>query len=632
MRPRPRRSGDGRIGTPTRGGHPWCYPAYRRCWKPTPRGAGTRRRSTAEPPVVVGSVHRRTAALPTLRSRHIRSSSELGPGILRATRANATATADATRTDRSAVLPRPIGPPSRASRPATGRTVIPPRAPARPLTAAHGRRATAPSAPHSSHHTLHTPQEYLLVTTTTEPTTTTPLDSLLKADLHQLASALGIQGAARLRKSELVEAITSTRSTVRPPAEVARPAQPARARSDGPAQPDTAAASDLLPVAGVLDIREGNAVLRTSGYLPGPTDVHLPAGQVRALGLRTGDVLTGAVGPGATRPGGARSGASRPRAGAARPQLARVDTVNGNPAEESRPRPAFHELTPLYPHRQLRLESESDPRQLTGRVIDLVAPIGKGQRGLIVAPPKAGKTLVLQSIAEAIARNHPEAHLMVVLVDERPEEVTDMRRSVKGEVIASTFDRPAREHIALAELAIERAKRLVELGHDVVVLLDSLTRLARAHNATAPANGRTLSGGLDASVLQHPKRLFGAARSIENGGSLTILATALVDTGSRMDDLIFEEFKSTGNMELRLDRRLADRRVFPAVDVKASGTRREELLLGPARTPATWALRRALGGLDTQQATELLLDRVKRTRGNADLLRQVVTNSPSHQV
>ncbi|MFB7671493.1 transcription termination factor Rho [Kitasatospora purpeofusca] len=483
------------------------------------------------------------------------------------------------------------------------------------------------------------------MTTTTEPTTTTttPLDSLLKADLHQLASALGIQGAARLRKGELVEAITSTRSAVRPPAPAevprpaggesggGRPAQRARARSDGPAQPDTAAASDLLPVAGVLDIREGNAVLRTSGYLPGPTDVHLPAGQVRALGLRTGDVLTGAIRPGATRSGEARSGASRPRAGAARPQLARVDTVNGNPAEESRPRPAFHELTPLYPHRQLRLETESDPRQLTGRVIDLVAPIGKGQRGLIVAPPKAGKTLVLQSIAEAIARNHPEAHLMVVLVDERPEEVTDMRRSVKGEVIASTFDRPAREHIALAELAIERAKRLVELGHDVVVLLDSLTRLARAHNATAPANGRTLSGGLDASVLQHPKRLFGAARSIENGGSLTILATALVDTGSRMDDLIFEEFKSTGNMELRLDRRLADRRVFPAVDVKASGTRREELLLGPARTPATWALRRALGGLDTQQATELLLDRVKRTRGNADLLRQVVTNSPSHQ-
>nr|WP_052709681.1 transcription termination factor Rho [Streptomyces sp. NRRL S-495] len=467
------------------------------------------------------------------------------------------------------------------------------------------------------------------MTTTTEPTTTgTPLDGLLKADLHQLASALGIQGAARLRKGELVEAITSTRSTVRPPvpAEVPRPAQRARARSDGPAQPDTAAGSDLVAVAGVLDIREGNAVLRTSGYLPGPTDVHLPAGQVRALGLRTGDVLTGAIRPVATRPG-----ATRPRAGGARPQLARVDTVNGCPAEESRPRPAFHELTPLYPHRQLRLETESDPRQLTGRVIDLVAPIGKGQRGLIVAPPKAGKTLVLQSIAEAIARNHPEAHLMVVLVDERPEEVTDMRRSVKGEVIASTFDRPAREHIALAELAVERAKRLVELGHDVVVLLDSLTRLARAHNATAPANGRTLSGGLDASVLQHPKRLFGAARSIENGGSLTILATALVDTGSRMDDLIFEEFKSTGNMELRLDRRLADRRVFPAVDVKASGTRREELLLGPARTPATWALRRALGGLDTQQATELLLDRVKRTRGNADLLRQVVTNSPSRQ-
>nr|WP_255360282.1 transcription termination factor Rho [Kitasatospora sp. MBT66] len=614
---------------PGRRGHPWCYPAYRRCWKPTPRGAGTRRHCTAEPLVVAGqdtgiskqlqrSVPGTSAAAESARPGH-------SPGAPAPTR------------QRPPTPPAPTVPRSCRGRFAR-RPAYPDRIPAEPRS--RSAHLTGRSRP-PSHRTLrttffaphpYTPQEYLLVTTTTEPTTTTPLDGLLKADLHQLASALGIQGAARLRKSELVEVITSTRSTVRPPAEVARPAQPARARSDGPAQPDTAAASDLLPVAGVLDIREGNAVLRTSGYLPGPTDVHLPAGQVRALGLRTGDVLTGAVRPGVNRSGEARSGATRPRAGAARPQLARVDTVNGNPAEESRPRPAFHELTPLYPHRQLRLETESDPRQLTGRVIDLVAPIGKGQRGLIVAPPKAGKTLVLQSIAEAIARNHPEAHLMVVLVDERPEEVTDMRRSVKGEVIASTFDRPAREHIALAELAIERAKRLVELGHDVVVLLDSLTRLARAHNATAPANGRTLSGGLDASVLQHPKRLFGAARSIENGGSLTILATALVDTGSRMDDLIFEEFKSTGNMELRLDRRLADRRVFPAVDVRASGTRREELLLGPARTPATWALRRALGGLDTQQATELLLDRVKRTRGNADLLRQVVTNSPSHQV
>ncbi|WP_241681669.1 transcription termination factor Rho [Streptomyces sp. CB01881] len=431
-----------------------------------------------------------------------------------------------------------------------------------------------------------------------------------------------------MRKGELVEAITAERSTGRPPTPTAgprpagieshtgRPALPAprtRGRSGRPERPATTAGSDLVPVAGVLDVREGNAVLRTSGYLAGPTDVPLPAGQVRALGLRPGDVLTGAT---------------RPRAGgAARPPLARIDTVNGSTVDESGPRPVFHELTPLYPQQQLHLET--DRQQLTGRVIDLVAPIGKGQRGLIVAPPKAGKTIVLQTIAAAIARNHPECHLMVVLVDERPEEVTDMRRSVKGEVIASTFDRPAREHIALAELAVERAKRLVELGHDVVILLDSLTRLARAHNATAPSHGRTLTGGLDATALQHPKRLFGAARNIENGGSLTILATTLVDTGSRMDDLIFEEFKSTGNMELRLDRRLADRRVFPAVDVKASGTRREELLLGHARTPATWALRRALGGLDAQQAAELLLDRLKRTGSNADLLRQVATSSPA---
>ncbi|WTG93995.1 transcription termination factor Rho [Kitasatospora sp. NBC_01560] len=437
-----------------------------------------------------------------------------------------------------------------------------------------------------------------------------------------------------MRKAELVEAITAERSAARRATPTAaprtahtggrRPAFPSPRTGRNPdrpaAQPDSTAAGDLAPVAGVLDIREGSAVLRTSGYLPGPADAHLPAGQVRALGLRSGDVLTGAM---------------RSRAGGERPTLARIDTINGTAiatgtgtgADEARTRPAFHELTPLYPQQQLLLET--GPQQLTGRIIDLVAPIGKGQRGLIVAPPKAGKTLVLQSIAAAIARNHPEAHLMVVLVDERPEEVTDMRRSVRGEVIASTFDRPAREHIALTELAVERAKRLVELGHDVVVLLDSLTRLARAHNATAPAHGRTLSGGLDAAALQHPKRLFGAARNIENGGSLTILATALVDTGSRMDDLIFEEFKSTGNMELRLDRRLADQRIFPAVDVKASGTRRDELLLGPARTPATWALRRALAGLDTHHAAELLLDRLKRTGSNAELLRQVVTASPA---
>ncbi|MGW2398087.1 transcription termination factor Rho [Kitasatospora sp. NPDC001664] len=459
---------------------------------------------------------------------------------------------------------------------------------------------------------------------TIDPSTTEALDGLLKADLHHLASALGIPGNSRLRKGELVEAITAKRAaatapaapaTVRPPAQV--PAQPPEPDRDG-----------LLPAAGVLDLRDGKAFLRTSGYLPGPTDLHVSPGQVRALGLRRGDVLTGATQQPAG-PAQPRNGSNRhPAGGERRPLLARIDTVNGRRTEDGpQHRPAFHDLTPLYPQEQLRLET--GPRELTGRVVDLVAPIGKGQRGLIVAPPKAGKTMVVQSVADAIARNHPEAHLMVVLVDERPEEVTEMRRTVRGEVIASTFDRPAREHIALADLAIERAKRLVELGHDVVVLLDSITRLARAHNTAAPSNGRTLSGGLDAGALQEPKRLFGAARNTENGGSLTILATALVDTGSRLDDQVFEEFKSTGNMELRLDRRLADKRVFPALDVRASGTRREELLLGPARTSAAWTLRRVLNAQDTQQATELLLERLKRTPTNDDFLRQVATNSPA---
>nr|BEK71311.1 hypothetical protein KPHV_85380 [Kitasatospora purpeofusca] len=471
------------------------------------------------------------------------------------------------------------------------------------------------------------------MTTANHPNPTESLTGLLKADLHQLASALGIPGNSKLRKSELVEAIIAKRAAAEP-VDAEPPALPPARVPAEPPEPDH---DGLLPAAGVLDLRDGKAFLRTSGYLPGPTDLHISPGQVRALGLRRGDVLTGATQPPASpsRPSGGPAAQPKPRNGSARrpadgdrrPLLARIDTVNGRRTGDGpQHRPAFHELTPLYPQRQLRLET--GPRELTGRVVDLVAPIGKGQRGLIVAPPKAGKTLVVQSVAAAIARNHPEVHLMVVLVDERPEEVTEMRRTVRGEVIASTFDRPAREHIALADLAIERAKRLVELGHDVVVLLDSITRLARAHNAAAPSNGRTLSGGLDATALQEPKRLFGAARNTENGGSLTILATALVDTGSRLDDLVFEEFKSTGNMELRLDRRLADKRVFPAVDVRASGTRREELLLGPARTTATWTLRRVLTAQDTQQATELLLERLKRTPANDDFLRQVVTNSP----
>ncbi len=377
---------------------------------------------------------------------------------------------------------------------------------------------------------------------------------------------------------------------------------------------------DLIQVTGVLDLRDGHAFLRTSGYQPGPADLHVSTAQIRDLGLRPGDTITGV-----TRAiGGA--GGSRGR-GDRRPSLTRVDAVNGLAPERARKRPVFGELTPLHPDEQFRLETE--PGVLATRVIDLVAPVGKGQRGLIVAPPKTGKTVVVQTIAAALARNHPEAHLMVVLVDERPEEVTDMQRSVRGEVLASTFDRPAREHIALAELAIERAKRLVELGQDVVVLLDSITRLARAYNTAAPATGRTLTGGVDATALHLPKKFFGAARNIEDGGSLTIVATALVDTGSRMDDLIFEEFKSTGNMELRLDRKLADKRVFPAVDVKASGTRREELLLGPERTSATWTLRRVLNALDTQQATELLLTQLKQSPTNADLLDRVAAGRPS---
>jgi len=307
--------------------------------------------------------------------------------------------------------------------------------------------------------------------------------------------------------------------------------------------------------------------------------------------------------------------------------IVKVDSINGQTIEEAASRVEFGKLTPLYPQERLRLETE--PTKITQRIIDLVAPIGKGQRGLIVAPPKAGKTIVMQQIANAITTNNPEVHLMVVLVDERPEEVTDMQRTVKGEVIASTFDRPAEDHTTVAELAIERAKRLVELGHDVVVLLDSITRLGRAYNLAAPASGRILSGGVDASALYPPKRFFGAARNIEHGGSLTILASALVETGSKMDEVIFEEFKGTGNMELRLSRQLADKRIFPAVDVNASGTRREEMLMGADEVKITWKLRRALAGLDQQQALEIVLGRLKETTSNVEFLMQVQKSMPA---
>ncbi|MEV8094123.1 transcription termination factor Rho [Kitasatospora sp. NPDC085879] len=371
----------------------------------------------------------------------------------------------------------------------------------------------------------------------------------------------------------------------------------------------------LIPVAGILDILDNYAFVRTSGYLPGQNDVYVSLAQVRKHGLRKGDAITGAV----RQP---RDGERREKFNA----MVRLDSVNGTDPDGSRNRPEFGKLTPLYPQERLRLET--DPGVLTTRIIDLVSPIGKGQRGLIVAPPKTGKTMIMQAIANAITHNNPECHLMVVLVDERPEEVTDMQRSVKGEVISSTFDRPAEDHTTVAELAIERAKRLVELGHDVVILLDSITRLGRAYNLAAPASGRILSGGVDSTALYPPKKFFGAARNIENGGSLTILATALVETGSRADEVVFEEFKGTGNMELKLDRKLSDKRIFPAVDVDASSTRKEEILLGKEELAVTWKLRRVLHALDSQQAIELLLDKMKQTKSNAEFLMQIAKTTP----
>jgi transcription termination factor Rho len=384
-------------------------------------------------------------------------------------------------------------------------------------------------------------------------------------------------------------------------------------------EPETVIADDdvLIPIAGILDVLENYSFVRTTGYLPGPNDVYVSLSQVRKHGLRKGDVIEGAV----RQP---KDGERREKFNA----LVRLDKVNGLDPDESVRRPEFSKLVPLYPQDRLRLES--DPTNMATRIIDLISPIGKGQRGLIVSPPKAGKTMILQAIANAITKNNPECHLMVVLVDERPEEVTDMQRTVKGEVIHSTFDHPADDHTTVAELAIERAKRLVEMGHDVVVLLDSITRLGRAYNQAAPASGRILSGGVDSTALYPPKRFFGAARNIENGGSLTILATALIETGSRMDEVIFEEFKGTGNMELRLRRELADKRLFPAVDVDASSTRKEEILLAPDELKVIWQLRRVLHALEPQQALELLMEQMRKTRSNAEFLLQVQKTTLGH--
>jgi transcription termination factor Rho len=385
---------------------------------------------------------------------------------------------------------------------------------------------------------------------------------------------------------------------------------PAANRRRSTPEPEVRPAADgevLVEVTGLVDVQDHHAFLRTSGYAAGPDDLYVSSAQLKRYGLRGGDTVAGAARPG--------------REGEKRNPLVRIDTVNGLDPEQARRRPEFYHLTPLFPQRRLRLETTRD--QLTTRVIDLVMPLGLGQRALVVAPPKAGKTLVLQAIANAVAVNHPECHLMVVLIDERPEEVTDMQRSVQGEVIAATFDRPPKEHVAVAELALERAKRLVEQGRDVIVLLDSITRLTRAYNLAAPVTGRTLAGGIDSAALYPPKRLLGSARNIEDGGSLTIIAAALVETGSTMDTLIFEEFKGTGNAELRLDRKIAEKRIFPAIDIDQSSTRREELLLAPDEAAIVNRLRRALASTDSVHAIEQLLDRLRRTGSNTEFLMSV---------
>ncbi len=370
-----------------------------------------------------------------------------------------------------------------------------------------------------------------------------------------------------------------------------------------------------MPARGILDVLDNYAFVRTEGYLPGNDDAYVSLSMVKKFGLRKGDVVTGVI--------------RAPRDGDRKEKfnpLVRLETINGGDPELAKNRPEFAKLTPLYPQERLKLETT--PSQVTGRIIDLVAPVGKGQRGLIVSPSKAGKTMIMQAIANAISTNNPEVKLMVVLVDERPEEVTDFQRAVQGEVIASTFDRPADDHTTVAELAIERAKRLVEMGHDVVILLDGITRLGRAYNIAAPASGRILSGGVDSAALYPPKKFFGAARNIEGGGSLTILATALIETGSKMDEVIFEEFKGTGNMELRLRREFSEKRIFPAIDVDASSTRREELLMGKEELAIVWKLRRVLSGLDNQQGLEMLLDRLRKTQSNAEFL-MAITKSHS---
>lgn len=461
-------------------------------------------------------------------------------------------------------------------------------------------------------------------------------------ELQPIAFELGITTAAKLRKQELIDAIVK-RSASRQAGEQSGKAATATAVAEAPrveaqhrsgsrpggsrqggrpsgsgeakpgelksvSQSPRSADDALLRRKGVLDIlADGYGFLRQKGYLPGDRDIYVSLSQIRRFDLRRGDEVEGQVRP--------------PKESEKYNALLRIEMVNGQDPEMARQRPTFEKLTPIYPNQRFRLETE--PYELAPRIIDLVAPIGKGQRGLIVSPPKAGKTTILKQFANSIVANNPEVVLLVLLVDERPEEVTDMERSVRGEVVSSTFDQPSDNHVQVAELVLERAKRLVEHGKDVVILLDSVTRLARAYNLTAPASGRILSGGVDSTALFPPKRFFGAARNIEHGGSLTILATALVDTGSRMDDVIFEEFKGTGNMELHLDRRMADKRIFPAIDIEKSGTRKEELLLPPDEAQQIWKLRRVLHALDPNAAIELLIDKLKETKSNNQFLSQI---------
>lgn len=432
-------------------------------------------------------------------------------------------------------------------------------------------------------------------------------------ELFEMAKELGITGARRMHKKDLAEKIYEVlkerEEEKKKKEEAVKKEQEMKVQETQAPQPTEVPGEAVGEVReGILEILpDGYGFLRHDGYVPTSQDIYVSQSQIRRLGLRMGDLIRGPI--------------RLPQTQEKYPALLRVETVNGVPIDKARIRPHFDDLTPIYPIE--RLVMEADPKDITTRMIDLIAPLGKGQRGLIVSPPKAGKTTVLKKIANSIATNHPEVHLIVLLIDERPEEVTDMERSVKGEVISSTFDEPPEQHVRVAELVLERAKRLVEMRKDVVILLDSLTRLARAYNHVVPPTGRTLSGGLDATALRGPKKFFGSARNIEEGGSLTIIATALVDTGSRMDDVIYEEFKGTGNMEIHLDRRLADKRIFPAIDVRMSGTRKEELLYSEEELKKVWLLRKMLSAIDSEDITEILIEQLSKYRKNEDFLRNL---------